>query len=130
MRLDIVMPQMGESIAEGTITKWFKKVGDSVERGAPLVSMYEERTMVARVYVPVRYRDSVKMGAKARLYAKGRSGEAAGKVVYIHDRVVPMPGSLAQRIGYKEPNVVWVDIELTAGDSFVPGQAGKAVIRK
>ena len=60
----------------------------------------------------------------------GFGGEAAGKVVYIHDRVVPMPGSLAQRVGYKEPNVVWVDIELTAGDPFVPGQAGKAVIRK
>ena len=116
--------------AGGRLLELDTAVGDSVERGAPLVSIYEERTMVARVYVPVRYRGSVKMGAEARLYAKGRSGEAAGKVVYIHDRVVQMPGSLAQRVGYKEPNVVWVDIELTAGDSFVPGQAGKAVIRK
>ena len=29
---DVIMPQMGESIAEGTVTKWFKKVGDTVER--------------------------------------------------------------------------------------------------
>ena len=29
---DVVMPQMGESIIEGTLTKWFKKVGDPVER--------------------------------------------------------------------------------------------------
>ncbi|HBX76227.1 MAG TPA: dihydrolipoyllysine-residue succinyltransferase, partial [Acidimicrobiaceae bacterium] len=27
---DIVMPQLGESVTEGTITKWFKQVGDSV----------------------------------------------------------------------------------------------------
>ncbi len=33
---DVVMPQMGESIFEGTITKWLKKVGDSVTRDEPL----------------------------------------------------------------------------------------------
>ena len=36
MAVDIVMPQMGESIFEGTITKWFKKPGDKVERDAGL----------------------------------------------------------------------------------------------
>src|SRR5262245_28627544 len=33
---DVIMPQMGESIAEGTITKWLKKVGDKVQRDEPL----------------------------------------------------------------------------------------------
>src|SRR5947207_312283 len=32
---DVIMPQMGESIAEGTITKWMKKVGDPVQRDEP-----------------------------------------------------------------------------------------------
>ena len=32
MATDVVMPQMGESIAEGTVTKWLKTVGDKVER--------------------------------------------------------------------------------------------------
>ena len=32
MSTEVVMPQMGESIAEGTITKWLKKVGERVER--------------------------------------------------------------------------------------------------
>src|SRR6266404_2461186 len=36
MAVDIVMPQMGESIFEGTITKWLKKPGDKVERDEPL----------------------------------------------------------------------------------------------
>jgi 2-oxoglutarate dehydrogenase E2 component (dihydrolipoamide succinyltransferase) len=34
--VDVVMPQMGESIFEGTITKWLKKVGDKVQRDVPL----------------------------------------------------------------------------------------------
>ncbi|HEX8565660.1 MAG TPA: biotin/lipoyl-containing protein, partial [Pyrinomonadaceae bacterium] len=32
MATEVAMPQMGESITEGTITKWLKKVGDKVER--------------------------------------------------------------------------------------------------
>src|SRR3954453_20390702 len=36
MATDIVMPQMGESIVEGTITKWLKKPGDKIQRDEPL----------------------------------------------------------------------------------------------
>src|SRR5216117_1302352 len=36
MPTDIVMPQMGESIVEGTITKWLKKPGDKIQRDEPL----------------------------------------------------------------------------------------------
>ena len=36
MATQVVMPQMGESIAEGTITKWLVKVGEKVERDQPL----------------------------------------------------------------------------------------------
>jgi len=32
MATEVVMPQMGESITEGTITKWLKQVGDKIER--------------------------------------------------------------------------------------------------
>src|ERR1043165_2271478 len=35
MSTEVVMPQMGESIAEGTITKWLKNVGERVERDEP-----------------------------------------------------------------------------------------------
>ncbi|MEO8194460.1 MAG: biotin/lipoyl-containing protein, partial [Gemmatimonadales bacterium] len=34
--VDIIMPQMGESIAEGTLSKWLKKVGDEVKRDEPI----------------------------------------------------------------------------------------------
>ena len=40
---DVVMPQMGESIFEGTITKWLKKVGDSVARDEPLFEISTDK---------------------------------------------------------------------------------------
>ena len=43
MPSDVVMPQMGESIFEGTITKWFKKVGDAVEKDEPLFEISTDK---------------------------------------------------------------------------------------
>src|SRR6516162_8059757 len=40
---DVVMPQMGESIVEGTLTKWLKKAGDSVERDEPLFEISTDK---------------------------------------------------------------------------------------
>src|ERR1041385_3611489 len=41
--IDVVMPQMGESIFEGTITKWLKKVGDKVQRDEPLFEISTDK---------------------------------------------------------------------------------------
>jgi len=41
--IDVIMPQMGESIAEGTVTKWHKKVGDRVERDEPLFEISTDK---------------------------------------------------------------------------------------
>ncbi len=43
MRVDVIMPQMGESIAEGTITKWIKKAGDRVERDEPIFEISTDK---------------------------------------------------------------------------------------
>jgi 2-oxoglutarate dehydrogenase E2 component (dihydrolipoamide succinyltransferase) len=40
---EVVMPQMGESIFEGTITKWLKKVGDAVEKDEPLLEISTDK---------------------------------------------------------------------------------------
>src|SRR5690348_9593245 len=42
-RIDVLMPQMGESIAEGTISKWLKKVGDEVKRDEPLFEISTDK---------------------------------------------------------------------------------------
>src|SRR5579872_5464799 len=40
---DVVMPQMGESIVEGTLTKWLKKPGEHVERDEPLFEISTDK---------------------------------------------------------------------------------------
>jgi len=42
-RVDVLMPQMGESIAEGTLSKWLKKVGDPVKRDEPLFEISTDK---------------------------------------------------------------------------------------
>jgi len=41
--MDVVMPQMGESVAEGTIVRWIKKVGDKVDRDEPLFEISTDK---------------------------------------------------------------------------------------
>ena len=42
-KVDVLMPQMGESIAEGTLSKWLKKVGDTVKRDEPLFEISTDK---------------------------------------------------------------------------------------
>src|SRR5437667_10703994 len=42
-RIDVLMPQMGESIAEGTVSKWLKKIGDPVKRDEPLFEISTDK---------------------------------------------------------------------------------------
>jgi len=43
MAINVVMPQMGESLAEGTVTKWLKKVGEKVARDEPLFEISTDK---------------------------------------------------------------------------------------
>src|SRR5438270_371860 len=43
MPTEVIMPQMGESITEGTLTKWLKKVGDTVQRDEPLFEISTDK---------------------------------------------------------------------------------------
>ncbi|MEZ4588874.1 MAG: 2-oxoglutarate dehydrogenase, E2 component, dihydrolipoamide succinyltransferase [Gemmatimonadales bacterium] len=42
-RIDVVMPQMGESIAEGTLSRWLKQVGDTVKRDEPIFEISTDK---------------------------------------------------------------------------------------
>ncbi len=42
-RIDVIMPQMGESIAEGTMSRWLKKVGDEVKRDEPIFEISTDK---------------------------------------------------------------------------------------
>ncbi|MGH7536237.1 MAG: biotin/lipoyl-containing protein, partial [Gemmatimonadales bacterium] len=42
-RIDVIMPQMGESIAEGTLSRWLKKAGDAVKRDEPIFEISTDK---------------------------------------------------------------------------------------
>ena len=63
--IDVVMPQMGESIVEGTLTKWLKKPGEHVERDEPL---FEISTDKVDTEIPVA-------GCRGPLRDAGRRGK-------------------------------------------------------
>ena len=51
MSLEVVMPQMGESITEGTVSKWLKAVGDAIEKDEPILEISTDK-VDAEVYAP------------------------------------------------------------------------------
>ncbi len=63
MSTEVVMPQMGESIAEGTITKWLKKIGEHVDRDEPLFEISTDKvdaeipSPAAGTLTEVRYKE-------------------------------------------------------------------------
>src|ERR687898_1591900 len=42
-KIDVIMPQMGESIAEGTLSRWIKKVGEAVKRDEPIFEISTDK---------------------------------------------------------------------------------------
>ena len=96
MATEVVMPQMGESIAEGTITKWFKQVGDHVERDEPLFEISTDKvdaeipSPAAGTLTEIRFKegDTVEVnttvavldGASAGTEAKAAAPTTAGAV--------------------------------------------------
>src|SRR5919201_4795087 len=41
--IDVIMPQMGESIAEGTLSRWIKKAGDTIQRDEPIFEISTDK---------------------------------------------------------------------------------------
>ena len=89
MPTDVVMPQMGESIAEGTIVRWLKKVGDRVDRDEPLFEISTDKvdaeipSPVAGVINEIRHKEgeTVPVNTVVAVIGEaepGSSGNAAG----------------------------------------------------
>ncbi|HEV7429255.1 MAG TPA: 2-oxoglutarate dehydrogenase, E2 component, dihydrolipoamide succinyltransferase [Thermoanaerobaculia bacterium] len=84
MPTDVVMPQMGESIAEGTIVKWLKKPGDKVERDEPLLEISTDK-VDAEIPSPssgtlteIIAQEGQTVGVNTVVARIGADGEAAG----------------------------------------------------
>ena len=55
MSVEVVMPQMGESIAEGTVSKWLKEVGETIEKDEPILEISTDKVDAE---VPAPHTDS------------------------------------------------------------------------
>src|SRR5438128_6354648 len=75
MSVEVVMPQMGESITEGTVSKWLKQVGDKIEKDEPILEISTDK-VDAEVPAP---------GAGVLLDIKAQEGETVevGTVVAV-----------------------------------------------
>ena len=91
MRVDVAMPQMGESIAEGTITRWIRKVGERVERDEPIFEISTDKV------------DAEIPSPAAGVLAEIRNGE--GETVPVNEivAVIETDGSAAESAGGDAP---------------------------
>jgi len=85
MPTDIIMPQMGESIVEGTITKWLKKPGDKVQRDEPLFEISTDK-VDAEIPAPasgilqeIKVAEGTTVGVNTVVGSIAGEGEAAAK---------------------------------------------------
>jgi pyruvate dehydrogenase E2 component (dihydrolipoamide acetyltransferase) len=83
MPTSVVMPQMGESIAEGTIVRWIKKVGDEVERDEPLFEISTDKvdaeipSPAAGVLTAITVHEGETVGVNTVVATIGQAGEVA-----------------------------------------------------
>ena len=86
MATDVVMPQMGESIAEGTITKWLVKPGEKVERDQPLFEISTDKvdaeipSPAAGVLLEVRFAEGATVPVHTVVAQIGETGEQPAAV--------------------------------------------------
>lgn len=85
---EVVMPQMGESIFEGTITKWLKKIGDKVERDEPLFEISTDK-VDAEIPAPVA-------GVLQEIRAEAGTTVQVNTTVALIGGAAPAAGSVAQ----------------------------------
>ena len=83
MATDVVMPQMGESIAEGTIVRWIKKIGDTIDKDEPLFEISTDKVDAeipapgAGVLLEIRVKEGETVPVNSVVAVIGAAGEKA-----------------------------------------------------
>jgi pyruvate dehydrogenase E2 component (dihydrolipoamide acetyltransferase) len=83
MPTNVIMPQMGESIAEGTITRWLKKLGETVKRDEPLLEISTDKVdaeipaPAAGVLLEIKFPEGTTVAINTVVAVLGEAGEAS-----------------------------------------------------
>ena len=102
MATDVVMPQMGESIAEGTIVRWIKKVGDPIDKDEPLFEISTDKvdaeipSPAAGVLAEIRVKEGETVPVNSVVAVIGPAGERAAKAPDTAVAVAPAPEAPAR----------------------------------
>src|SRR4051794_41982473 len=97
MPTNVVMPQMGESIAEGTIVRWIKKIGDAVDRDEPLFEISTDKVDAeipspgAGVLTEIKVKEGETVPVNAVVAVIGAAGEKSASAPAA-DKVLPREG--------------------------------------
>src|SRR5438128_158109 len=120
MATDVIMPQMGESIAEGTIVKWLKKVGDQVQRDEPLFEISTDKVdaeipaPAAGTLTEILHQEGETVGINTVVARIGEAGEAKAAA----------PAAQAQAPTREEPARVTIQREMES-PSAAPSPAAQ-----
>src|SRR5216684_7177281 len=107
MATDVVMPQMGESVAEGTVVRWIKKVGDTVDRDEPLFEISTDKvdaeipSPAAGVVTEIRVKEGETVAVNSVVAVIGQAGEA--KASAAESPTAPLPAPTPQADGSVAP---------------------------
>jgi 2-oxoglutarate dehydrogenase E2 component (dihydrolipoamide succinyltransferase) len=123
MPTDVVMPQMGESIFEGTITKWLKKAGDAVHKDEPLFEISTDKvdaeipSPVAGILSEIKVAEGITVQINTVVAVVTESSEAAASA----PKAQPAPPQVAQVVAAGETPVVMPQM----GESIFEGTITK-----
>src|SRR5690349_20215595 len=84
MPTDVMMPQMGESIAEGTIVRWIKQVGEAIDKDEPLFEISNDKVDAeipspeAGVVLEIRVKEGETVPVHTVVAVIGMAGDAVG----------------------------------------------------
>jgi len=123
MPTDVVMPQMGESITEGTLTKWLKKPGDTVARDEPLFEISTDKvdaeipSPVAGVLGEIKVQEGTTVNVGALVCTISEEGGAAAKPA-----AAPAPTS-SNALPIKEDTVTPSGADMATIDALATAEA-------
>ena len=109
MSVEVVMPQMGESITEGTVSKWLKAVGDMIEKDEPILEISTDKvdaevpSPAAGKLLEIRHQEGETVEVGTALAIIGAEGEAAASSPEPAAAAEPTPEAPTPEILAEEP---------------------------